>query len=309
MGDFMNLLLDQTLLSILGLLVGFIGILVSIIVSVRSRIRVEPYILFENIPELTKLSEANRKITVNYAERVVGQVTTTRVWFLNKGKRPLKRDDIPTNDPLSIEILNPKDVQTEVEILDFAVLKVSKQSSNFYLIPSQSKRTLKLDFDYVDSQEGVLFEIQHTGLTKCELKLNGVILGPKSVPKILLGSYTQKYLAQKNTKQTANILNFLFPYFGAVIFAMLVSLPDEPRITDTISSFKNFFPNLLLESGVDSLKIYDITNKVVKHYDVHPNQGKIITFLVIIFALIAGAQAIHYLIQGQKRIPPDLSPG
>ena len=51
----------------------------------KSRIRIEPIIYFINSKEISKVTDINRKISVQYEKELVERVTTTRVWFWNKG--------------------------------------------------------------------------------------------------------------------------------------------------------------------------------------------------------------------------------
>jgi hypothetical protein len=180
----MNFIINQNLLSIVGIAFGVIGIIVSVIMTLKSRVRVELYLLYESIPEIRKLSDKNRKIKVTYNNTPVDQVTTTLIWLINKGKKPLKREDIPQNDPLTINFISAQNSEEEIEILDFKVVKVSKESSNFNL-SVQPKNTIILNFDYIDYMEGALFEVQHSGHKLTLLKLGGVLLGPKRNPKII----------------------------------------------------------------------------------------------------------------------------
>lgn len=149
----------------------------------KSREKIELKIFHYNDPEVSKLSDENRKISVKYGDQIVDRITTTRVWFWNNGARPLKCDDIPPYDPLTI-IIDEKDRNEEIMILDYNIVKTSRGCANFNVIPTNEKNRLKLNFDYVDSKEGVAFEIQHTGTVECILKLDGVILGPKTEPNI-----------------------------------------------------------------------------------------------------------------------------
>lgn len=163
-------------------IVAFLSLLVAVITARYAfRNRIQLRILFTNIREIGKLSDSNRKIKVYYENQEVVQVTTSKAWFWNRGKRPLKREDIPENDPLRILIKGRND--REITILDFKVLKTSNDSSNFELQRTTQPNVLDLNFDYIDSQGGAFFEIQHSGNENVTLDIAGVILGPKGKTK------------------------------------------------------------------------------------------------------------------------------
>jgi len=54
-----DFLLNQTTLAFLGVIFGLAGIIVSIVVTLRSRIRIEPCIYYENMREVSKISDTN----------------------------------------------------------------------------------------------------------------------------------------------------------------------------------------------------------------------------------------------------------
>jgi len=84
------------------------------------------------------------------------------------------------------------DKKKELEILDFGIIKVSKQSLNFKIETQINSNAIRMDFDYLDCNDGVLYEVQHTGDHNTIAELAGVILGPKRKTKVVASVLPQK---------------------------------------------------------------------------------------------------------------------
>lgn len=304
----MNWLFDQSVLAVLGVLFGFLGIIVSIIVTMRSRIRVEPFLFYENIREVSKLSDANRKIIVRYSDQEVNQVTTTRVWLWNKGKRPLRREDVPAKDQLLIELKKPNDAENKIAILDFAVLKRSKESSNFQLHRTESANTLLMDFDYLDCRDGVLMDIQHTGDDKTSLSLAGVILGPKRKTKILVSYDTLifPFISPQKKISISKQIMILAVAFGIPILLILIMshfIPSE--VGSRVELFETEFPEFLLAHGVDSTKALTITQGVITKYE---RKEPILFILGVVETILLILMLTLYVPAYRRKYPKTLKP-
>lgn len=171
--------------SVLSIAIGVIGILIGIILWliswVKGRNQVELNLLYGNSPEIRKLSTQNRAIKVYYDDKEVESVTTAFVWLWNSGRKPLKPEDIPKNEELFISF---QDEHSILNILDFKLLRCSKESSQINLTRTTDNKKLKLSFEYIDCNQGAAFQIQHDGTLNTNLRFDGEILGPKKELKI-----------------------------------------------------------------------------------------------------------------------------
>ena len=70
--------------------------------AIKTQLQIELHIIYIHRKEISKISGINRKIKVLYGESEVDRVTTTTIAIWNKGRKPLKREDVPQNDPLII---------------------------------------------------------------------------------------------------------------------------------------------------------------------------------------------------------------
>ena len=169
--------------TIVGFFLTVLSIAYAIYSHRKSNIVAYPKIYYKNISEISKLSNENRKINVTYDYKVVHRVTLTRIRFWNAGKRPIRQEDIPKEEPLSIRLL---DIDGPVQILDFSVLKTTPGVGNIELLLPDGSSDLLLDFEYLDSGAGIVIDIQHTGdKSDTWVELKGRILGPKKDTKFI----------------------------------------------------------------------------------------------------------------------------
>jgi hypothetical protein len=181
------------------IIVGIIGIIVAIIIYKKGLIQIEPVLLFNHRIDIQRLNKENNKLKLLYNNINVENVTTTIFTFLNAGKKPIKKEDIPTTDGLIIELTSD---EGNVEILDYAVKKVSRESSNFKLIPLKEKNKVKIDFDFIDYKQKAKFEVMHTGTDKVKIIVKDIFLGPKKKLTIL----SEREDKLKANKEANNII-------------------------------------------------------------------------------------------------------
>ncbi len=267
--------LNPMTLTIISLLFGLIGIIVSVLVTLKSRVRIEPCLYYENVREVSKISDTNRKVTVSYKGKEVNQVTTTRLWFWNHGRKPLKREDIPANDQLVLTLKNAVDEKPhgenkkDPEILDFGILKVSRGSLNFKIEPREKSNDMKIDFDYLDYNDGAFYEIQHTGDLRTRIELNGAILGPKRKTKVRFGSGQSNVMLENGTRRKGFVLRYWVTLAIAAAFVVtevvgIFFIP--PGVHSSQVSFRETFPKLAVSVGVDSMTANKLTDKSIELY-------------------------------------------
>ena len=136
---------------------------------------------YENDTQISKLSNENRKINVTYDYKEVDTVTLTTIKFWNTGRRAIRREDIPVDEPLQFRF---EDDGNSVQILDFNILKTAPGTGDFKIDYAEDYSGLILNFDYIDTDGGVVVEVQHTGGEHTAMEMTGRILGPKTPFKI-----------------------------------------------------------------------------------------------------------------------------
>jgi hypothetical protein len=321
----MGIITDNTFLAILaivGTIFGISGIILTTIFFIKSKIRIIPIISYHNRNEVSKLSNANRKISVLFKNNQVPQVTTTVVWFWNKGKKPLKRDDIPLNEQITIFFeyfrYSDKELNTdeEINILDFNIIKTSRNSSNVKLIQGEMPNSLILDFDYFDNDDGVVFEVQHTGDANTTLRMDGVILGPKKkikIHKISRSNYRiiksdsnikpEKGKTKKSSLKSI-IINTLFIVFSISLISIGIVFGSKSEKTININRDKllAYIEQSLIENNIQNDKIGLIINNISDKFEEKTN-----FWGIFIFSLIGILIIIFFVVyQNSKKLPDNL---
>lgn len=110
------------------------------------------------------------EIEVTYSGEAVTNLTVTNVVFWNAGREPIRSQDIPPHEPLSIQ---PRD---GIRILDAEVTQRNNPANDLRsnLVDSNC---IILSFDYLDKDEGCVIQIFHTGRTSKDLEKKGKIIG------------------------------------------------------------------------------------------------------------------------------------
>jgi hypothetical protein len=173
----------QSASNYVGLIIGLVGIILSIYLYQKTVEKKEPKCYYRTYRDIHKISSEGHSssIKIFYKTEEVERVYTTYVWFWNKGKRPISRSDIPTSDNLVISLSDDKE---SPRILDFQVLKVTRDSINFS-VSKKDDFSLTIGFEYLDHNDGVVIEIQHTGSYSTKVEIKGVILGTPEGVKTL----------------------------------------------------------------------------------------------------------------------------
>ena len=161
-----------TALSILGLLVGVIGIVLTIAFYSKSRLayQVRDFPLVGQ-PGATPYGA----VTILFNDSAVPRVTVTQLAFWNAGKTTVRRADIVEKDPISLSF------DKDTVILGSRALRASKSVNDVQLVlDTDSRFRALLTFDYLDRGDGAILEIMHTG--SGQAKIAGSVRGfPKGV--------------------------------------------------------------------------------------------------------------------------------
>lgn len=151
----------------------------------------------EKIPSMAKrtnaliegLEDKIKDIEVLYKGKKVPNLSITKIAFWNAGTDAITNSDIPTTDRLRIK------AKDGVSILDFSILHQKNPKNNFTAI-TQPDATLLLDFEFIRKDEGVIFQVLHTGTSNSDIKFLGSL---KDVPKI-------KYVGLSSAARLASII-------------------------------------------------------------------------------------------------------
>lgn len=117
------------------------------------------------------------KIELRYAGRDVQTLTVSTVAIWNSGTETVYGSEIVNADPLSFESVSG------VRILDVWMTKTNNEESDIELYPDDEGRLTFLNFDYLASGHGALFQVVHTGVGDLALAVTGKLRESRLVHK------------------------------------------------------------------------------------------------------------------------------
>ncbi len=177
-----------------GIVFGLASVLTAVLIYLRSRRRAVLAYQQTGLRLLGhSVTELPPEVSVHYRGRQIPRLTRTMVVLWNDGERMISGADIVASDPVRIE------TGPGSEILSFTVERITRKVLELELAqdPAAANRAL-VTFDFLDSRDGGMFELLHTGedrLVTLEgtvkgmpggLKDYGTILGARFSPRVWL---------------------------------------------------------------------------------------------------------------------------
>jgi hypothetical protein len=115
-------------------------------------------------------------LKIIYKETTVENLTVSKVLFWNNGNETILKNNIAEKHPIFIF------ANRGVEILDAKMLETNSPASGFSISFSKEVNIVDLGFDYLDSQDGVVIQIIHTGTGQADdLYMTGKVIGGKAI--------------------------------------------------------------------------------------------------------------------------------
>lgn len=114
---------------------------------------------------------------LKYSDRRIKNLVEAKVILWNDGKETINQTDIAKGDPLKIVILN------DFEILSAEILFQKNKGNGFMITISEDKKSILLQFDYFDFEEGIILKIHHTGNFSKDLRVVGSVKGVKKIAR------------------------------------------------------------------------------------------------------------------------------
>lgn len=138
-----------------------------------------------------------KKLSIKYENEDVKSLTVSRFLFWNDGAETINRTDITVAEPLIIK--------TASKILDVEILALNEEANRLTI--SLEKNEIKVDFDYLDKDNGVVLQIFHTGTSSNDLILYGKIKGSRMPKK-------ESLYSSKMIDMTFHIIPFIGHYIA-----------------------------------------------------------------------------------------------
>jgi hypothetical protein len=211
------------ILSILGLLIGILGIVLAFVFYKKSlRIRNSYYQKKSFNLISTSLSQLPH-LEVKYKNNSVSDLTVTKIAIWNSGNETIDRKELVELDPLRIV------PEEGVVIYDCEVIDVIEETNNFKVISENNY--FKLEFDYFDPKQGCSLKIFHSGKGSSDVSVRGKFKGQGEISENdNVGGNTIEYRMQYSKMPTFikeqfiivakfGWLIYLFATIGSLVFS------------------------------------------------------------------------------------------
>ena len=165
----MNSLLNLFSQSWFGSLLGILGLLAAIFFYWRSK-RVARLTFQHDTVTLLGSSDAAfpDEVEIKFSGMPISRVTAETIVLWNAGNTTVGGSQIVAADPLRFDLKSG-------DILKTRVLKVTREVNAISLKPiSESKKMVEIVFDYLDPEDGIAFEILHSGGRR-DLEIHGTL--------------------------------------------------------------------------------------------------------------------------------------
>ena len=174
-------LASNPLVTLGSFALAIFSIVLAIIFYIRSQKNKTPCFEEKSNTIIEGLHKALDGLQVQYKGTVQNRITVTKVAFWNDGKQTIDRADLVEKDPLRIEVTN------SIDVLDIQVIDASSDSNCASIgeaIPTESKTTYPLSFEYLDHDEYFVVQVIHNGGSQDRFEIKGKIKGVKTLEKV-----------------------------------------------------------------------------------------------------------------------------
>lgn len=154
--------------EVISYAIGLFGILVSIIISIRSKRIQEPKFKKLSSVVTEKFISNNSGVHIKNGDKKLDILSISKVAFWNEGIT-LKREEISSKSPFRVELTNE-----EAQILDAYVEYAEEENDVSCKILEGGKQVI-IHFDYLAKNQGLVLKILHTGRGSKDLQVKGAM--------------------------------------------------------------------------------------------------------------------------------------
>jgi len=237
-------------IGLISLVLTILGIIIAYYFFKKSfRIKDIKYGI-ESIHLVKSSDEIENDITILFKNKPIKHLTISRVAIWNAGKETIRKSDIPKDRPFVIK------AEEGYEFLKARIHKTINNSNNFNI--SFSKKTININFDFIDFQEGCTIEVYHTGKSSWSIGVDGFIIGSGNVKHAV-------HIPFPKRRKKALIFSLSFLVITTVPTTLLLGLQNGETLL-TIFAFVSFFLYAILPM-IFSIK-YTISQKTCLELEV-----------------------------------------
>ena len=219
--SFTNWLNHNSWLNLVFLVLAVTSIMISIYLFIRSRKEKAPHFSIRTFKLIEDSLTKIEAVEILYQGKRVKNLTLSKIALWNKGRDSINANDIAPTDPLKIGI-NP-----QYQLLAAEIICSQTKANNFSITPNLENNEVKIDFDYFDTNEGVVIQVYHTGKQSEDVSLKGTVKGVTRITHIVPGEdyLTDSFVARVTSSLRIRKIKSGPLRLTILIFLALLTLP------------------------------------------------------------------------------------
>jgi hypothetical protein len=204
-----------------GVIIGIIGILLSVYFYRKSIIRPKPAYQMASMRLIDEISDTNGHIEILFNGEKVDRLTKTQIAFWNAGSSTINNKDVVERDPIIIKY------SKDSKILNHSIISVSRSVNLFRVIDYEDSNQVGITFDFLDPNDGAILEFIHND-NKRFPKLTGTIKGNvKGITNY--GKSTYPLISRGKKKIDSDFYAVVSIMMLSIYLGLLYFLPEELR--------------------------------------------------------------------------------
>jgi hypothetical protein len=158
----------------IGIFIGVVGLFLTIFFNIKSvKVREPIFVVDSNrvvVVDFEHISSSPIKVVRKNNSEINGNINSVNLYFWNNGKLSIKPENILM--PLKISLSG-----NNVEILNYKILKISRDITKIKLTRSVSvpMKTLDLDFKVLEENDGFVVQVIYLGGADVKFTMQGLI--------------------------------------------------------------------------------------------------------------------------------------
>ena len=224
----------------MGVIIGIAGIVIGVSVAIFFYRKSRHYKQFAYAVVTRNLIQdfttKFAKLEILFGEKPIKTISVSKVAIWNEGNETIHGSDIANADPLRISITD------SAELLDYSLLFVRSPASEFRIEVGNNE--VRIGFDFLDTLQGGLVQLVHTGDSGKNLAIRGSIKG--SAPLAL------RTFVEPIRRDFTPIITFAV--ILAVTLTTFVSGALQGNLSSTSFGFSSVFAILLAIVSYDLIK-------------------------------------------------------
>lgn len=162
-----------TLMSIVSLFIGILGVVLAFYFYFKSKKTRKPYFSRRSFNVISERVEKYSDLKVTFRNEVIKNLTVTKIAIWNGGNETINYSDLAATDKIYIK------ADEDFSIFNAEILFQTNDTCQFKL--NQNNKQVDIDFDYIDKNQGCILQIIHSGRKSSDLIVQGTVKGCGSI--------------------------------------------------------------------------------------------------------------------------------